>query len=1424
MRPAPRVRALGLSCLFFALLILAVPGPVPWASIAPSSVQRAQGGRQASGEVRGQDHTARAALDRAYGQLPLTFERNVGQTDAQVDFLARGRGYSLFLTEGGGATFALTRGTAAEPSASQCRAVPAASTTRLEQPPGPGCDDRPAPASGQQAVLKLSLPGAHLGTRGSGEQVQAGTVNYLTGSSPRAWRSNVATYKQVRYEAAYPGIDLVYYGNQSQLEYDFIVRPGADPDRIALQFDGADRLEVDAQGNLQVSIGGQRIVQKTPVIYQERAEGRDLVAGGYTLIGEGRVGFDIGPYDPGRELVIDPILVYSTFLGGSLTGAPDEGRAIAVDGAGGIYVTGMTYSIDFPTTGGAFDTASGYYDLFVTKLAADGSSLAYSTYLGGSSYDEGMGIAVDATGAAYVAGRTESWDFPTTTGAFDTSSNSGDVFVTKLAADGSGLVYSTYLGGTNYDYAQGIAVDAGGAAYVTGYTSSTDFPITSGAFDGSNSAGYDAFVTKFNADGGSLAYSSFLGGNNTDLGYGIAVDASGAAYVTGYTYSADFPTTSGAFDTTWATNNVDVFVSKVSPSGSSLVYSTYLGGNSDEIGFGIAVDAGGAAYVTGRTRSSDFPTTGGAFDTSNTGSYYDAFVTKLSADGSSLAYSTYLGGSSFEEGWAIAVDVAGAAYVGGRTDSSNFPTTAGAFDTSLASSGDAFLVKLNPAGSELDYGTYLGGTQYEDVRGIAVDASGRAHVTGRTYSGDFPTTAGAFDETWNDQGDVFVARLSATGSALDFGTFLGGHMPGGNDLSLDVAVDAAGQAHIMGVTTSIDFPTTPGVVDPALSNANGNYDLFVTKLSTDGSALVYSTYLGGSDYEYGGGIDLDAAGAAHVTGYTLSTDFPTTSGAFDTSKSGGYDSFVTKISSDGSSLVYSSFLGGSSADHAQDVAVDGAGFAHVTGQTYSSDFPTTAGAFDTTISGSVDAFVAKVSPDGSSLAYSTLLGGNSHDYGHAIDLDAAGAAYITGYASSANFPTTVGAFDTSWSSGDAFVTKLSPTGAGLEYSTFLGGTSNEEGRAIAVGADGAAYVTGLAYSTDFPITPGAFDTSNNGYYEAFVTKLSPDGASLAYSTYLGGSNYDFATAIAVDAGGSAHVAGYTQSSDFPTVGDQFNTYPYGEHAFVTKFSADGSALTYSALLGGSSTDYAEGIAVDSTGAAYVTGYTYSSDYPTTSGAFDETLNASVDAFVAKIAVNTAPSVDAGGPYTVNEGGSISVGATGSDPEDDALTYEWDLDDDGTYETSGETVAFSAAALNAPATRTIRVRVTDTGGLAATDEATVKLTYAFSGFFGVLQNLPVANEVVAGKAVAAKFKLNGDQGLAVIAAGYPASQPITCDAFAVTDPVEETVDATTSSLSYKPETDMYQYTWKTTVAWKNTCRRLNIKLNDGTDHVLYFLFK
>ncbi|WP_077490175.1 SBBP repeat-containing protein [Sinomonas mesophila] len=449
------------------------------------------------------------------------------------------------------------------------------------------------------------------------------------------------------------------------------------------------------------------------------------------------------------------------------------------------------------------------------------------------------------------------------------------------------LAYSTYLGGSGIDAGLSIAVDASGNAYVTGSTNSTDFPTTVGAFD-TTINGDDAFVTKLSPTGSSLVYSTYLGGSGFDTGAGVAVDAVGSAYVTGTTDSADFPTTAGAFDTTFNSGN-DAFVTKLNPAGSALVYSTYLGGTSFDNGFGIALDAAGSAYVTGETSSTDFPTTASAFDTIHNGGIRDAFVTKLDPTGSSLLYSTYLGGSDDDNGFGVAVDAAASAYVTGATGSTNFPTTAGAFDTTLDGGGDAFVTKLSPTGSSLVYSTYLGGGNFDPGNGVAVDATGSAHVTGSTTSTDFPTTAGAFDTTANGSNDAFVTKLSPTGSSLVYSTYLGGS---GFDRGLGVAVDAAGNTYITGNTSSTDFPTTAGALDTTL---NGGGDAFVTKLSPTGSSLLDSTYLGGSGFDNGAGVTVDAVGSAYVTGSTGSADFPTTAGAFDTIFDGVADAFVAKL-------------------------------------------------------------------------------------------------------------------------------------------------------------------------------------------------------------------------------------------------------------------------------------------------------------------------------------------------------------------------------------------------------------------------------------------------------------------------------------------------------------------------------------------------
>jgi hypothetical protein len=628
--------------------------------------------------------------------------------------------------------------------------------------------------------------------------------NYFIGNDPKKWRTNVPNYARVKYEGVYPGIDLLYYGNQGRLEYDLVVAPGTDPRAIALNIAGAEKMQIDPRGDLVLSSDGGDVRLHKPVVYQPATDNGRLttdvpanspftihnsqfVDGRFLLLAANRIGFEVSNYDRSKPLVIDPVLSYSTYLGGS---GGDTASAVAVDADGNAYVTGNTSSIDFPIEKALqpANASEGGTDVFVTKLSPDGSSLVYSTYLGGWGGDFGRSIAVDSSGNAYVTGRTTSRDFPTLN-AFQNSHGGGywDAFVTKLDLTGSVLLYSTYLGGSGNEDTVAlpggrIAVDSSGSVYVTGDTHSTDFPTTDGAFDrtcgtdGPCDGGHrDVFVTKLTPDGSALAYSTYLGGDGDDVGVAIAVDSTGSAYVSGRTDSAGFPTTPGSFQTAKGAYG-DAFVAKLNPDGSDLIYSTYLGGSEGDRIHGIAVDLAGNAYVTGATNSADFPTKNAFQPTWKGGTCYlppdsylcdDNFVTKLNPTGSDLVYSTYLGSSGGEHPSAFAVDASGNAYVTGGTFAGNdFPlvnplqayaggTCGEPPDTFLCF--DAFVCKLSPSGT-LVFSTYLGATGGEGGDGIAVDPSGNIYVAGGTSSADFPITPGAFQTTFRG-GDGFVVKI-----------------------------------------------------------------------------------------------------------------------------------------------------------------------------------------------------------------------------------------------------------------------------------------------------------------------------------------------------------------------------------------------------------------------------------------------------------------------------------------------------------------------------------------------------------------------------------------------------------------------------------------------------------------------------------------
>jgi hypothetical protein len=694
----------------------------------------------------------------AYGQRPLSFEPNQGQTAPEVRFLSRGPGYQLFLT--------------AEEA-----------VLALYKPTPKGENSKPISTpqkNAEKAVVRMHLDGANPNASMAGQSPLPGKVNYLRGNDPKQWWTDIPTYEKVKYTNVYPGIDLVYYGRERQLEYDFIVAPGADPKAIALTFSGG-HLQLTEAGELVLATATGDVRFQKPVLYQEIEGRKQPVEGQYVRRGAEHIGFEVGAYDTARPLVIDPVLSYSTYLGGS---GGDAGTAIAVDAHGQAYITGSTSSDDFPSHNSVQLNREGSPDAFVAKLNAAGNALIYSTYLGGSDFDGGAGIAVDRRGQAYITGITWSEDdFPTTPKAVQpVAEGSPDAFVAKLNAAGNALIYSTYLGGSGGDGGAGIAVDPRGQAYVVGTTwsFSNDFPTQNPLQPARGSFGYnDAFVAKLTAAGNALVYSTYLGGSYHEYGEDITVDSYGQAYIVGWTVSDNFPTTPKALQPVFSGGTPefdldyppsDAFVAKFSAAGNTLIYSTYLGGRSWDSGHGIAVDARGQAYVAGETVSDDFPIQKALQPVRyGIGRASDAFVAKINPIGSKLIYSTYLGGRGRDSGTDIAVTPRGQASVTGHTDSVDFPIQR-ALQSILGDPGyaDAFVTQLNAAGNAFVYSTYLGGNSWDRGYGIAVDLRNQVYVAGSTSSDDFPTTRKALQPGLGsipeDEGyvpsDAFVVKIT----------------------------------------------------------------------------------------------------------------------------------------------------------------------------------------------------------------------------------------------------------------------------------------------------------------------------------------------------------------------------------------------------------------------------------------------------------------------------------------------------------------------------------------------------------------------------------------------------------------------------------------------------------------------------------------
>lgn len=700
------------------------------------------------------------------GPLPLSFEKNQGQTDGRARYLARARDHTLFLTADG-AVLRLVRN-----------------------------------------AVRMQFHGGNRAAAIEGLDQMAGRSNYLGARTV----TGIAPFARVRYRDVWPGIDVVFHGEAGQLEYDFVVAPGADVRVIRLDFDGVMGI-TETAGELVLRTASGELRQRAPVIYQ----GTAAVDGGYIVRGNS-VRFRVAAYDRRQPLVIDPVLTYiarfgararSLLMPASLNGLNRGGTAIAVDAAGNAYVVGSAFTADFPTTPGAFQpnfrpsplpaNFTQPNDVFIMKLNPTGSALVYSTFLGGSGEDMGFGIAIDPDGNAYVCGMTRSTDFPVTPGAFQpVNQEAGSPFFTgfvaKLNPGGSALVYSTYLGGPSNGGSdvRSIALDQARNAYVTGVTSSFNFPVTAGAFQPINPAPSNfqpqaEFVTKLNPTGSALIYSTYLGSSVSNFGFApppsvnsaIAVDSAGNAYIGGATVQLGrLPTTPNAFQPALKANaQANGFVTKLNATGGALVFSTLLGGSFSDGVDSLALGPDGSVYVAGHASSVDFPTTAGSFQPAPNPEFPAGsslryppygFIARLRPDGSGLIYSTYIGGGGAIIMGSIAVDGLGNAYVAGAADSSSFLTTPSAIQPCQGNQfgySNAFLLKLDPTGSRLLYSTFLGGNVRDQGFGLALDAAGNAYVSGMSDSTDFGPTPGAAGIAG---GQAFVAKIDFS-AATPFG-------------------------------------------------------------------------------------------------------------------------------------------------------------------------------------------------------------------------------------------------------------------------------------------------------------------------------------------------------------------------------------------------------------------------------------------------------------------------------------------------------------------------------------------------------------------------------------------------------------------------------------------------------------------------------
>jgi photosystem II stability/assembly factor-like uncharacterized protein len=899
------------------------------------------------------------------------------------------------------------------------------------------------PTSGiGRTVIAVKLVGGSPTATADALELQSGVTNYLIGNSPSEWRSDVRGYSKIEYHDVYPGIDVVYYGNHQRLEYDFVVAPGASYRAIAIEFEGTTAVWIDRHGNLVMKTAAGDLVQRAPVIYQDVDGTRTPVSGGYIRLGEKRFGFRVGPYDPQRPLVIDPEVIYSTYLGGA---REERGGGVAIDGEGNIYITGTTSSANFPLTA-PFAHGRDNVDVFVVKLNAAGDQLLYATYLGGTASEEPTDVAVDSAGNAHVVGTTFSFDFPTVHAIQPSRRGINDSFVAKLDPTGA-VIYSTYLGGNQDEAGEGIAVDRFGRAYIAGSTNSTDFPTVNAM---QPSLGGNAVYRT--TDGGRT-----WSGSGTSLRAG-AVFTFGVDPTTSIVYAgADAVYKSTDNGATWSATSAGlprlrVYAIAVAPDGTVYVgndlgiYRSSDGGATWvdlHVGVGaiaLVVDpASGSVYAAPSTLLGVLKSTDGGRTWNSIGLQSNVFSLAISQSvlyaGAFNGVFKNVGGSGWQataaaDGHTVIQNVsslsvnpnnANQLYVG-TSNGLFYSTTGGSAWTSAPVWAGARILGVAMAASapSIVYVASQGGSRVTDDGG----ATWRPVGTGSAayyfaVDPQVPTTA--YEGTILTR-NVFVSRISADGSSLEYSTYVGGS---GGEGSSDIAVDGTGAAYVTGATQSVDFPT----LNPFQANPGGLIDVFVVKLSEAGS-LAYGTYLAGSESDYMPRIAVDTSSQAHVVGITLSSNFPTANAA-QPSLGGFSDIFVSTLNAAGNGLVFSTFLGGSDQEVdgtlslGPDVSIGPAGETNATGTTRSLDFPTRNAVQPAFAGGVTDAFDAQYDSMGR-IRYSTYLGGTADDYGRRIADDSTGAAIVVGTTTSADFPTRDAFQATNAGGAEVFVARIDP--------------------------------------------------------------------------------------------------------------------------------------------------------------------------------------------------------------------------------------------------------------------------------------------------------------------------------------------------------------------------------------------------------------